>query len=123
MCVTNSYSVAFSLFIPIDKKFSTYSKELAAEFTTMGFKSPQNLGSLTDRPFEKSRLVDSWVSIDLKYLNETGRIKSSRQWNHGMSRYPGAEYSKIMVYEGKHFPTVQGIVSECRDFLKSGLKK
>lgn len=105
MAVVNTYSTGFGYYTPLDEPVPMFSKEIAPDvrFLLADNNSPEHY---------RSRI--SYVTpdaIDLQYLNATGKIRSTAQWNHYMCRQ-----QHIHIWDDKVFGSIQSIVDTCQKF-------
>lgn len=110
MAVNNTYSSGFSCFVPLDITFLDFSKATALYIESI-FNKGKNYGGWKI-PYICEELVD------LKYLNETGKIKSARQWN-----FHAKKNGHILVVENENgglstTGTIQEIVTNCLAYLE-----
>ncbi len=101
MFVVNTYSIGFDLFIPLDMHISKFSKLVTKEFS-----------SCTEHKII-SEFYFGQNNIDIDYLNKTGKIKSTRQWNYNLYKH-----GSIWRFEFGAINTIQSIVEKCRHFMR-----
>lgn len=109
MAVVNTYSTGFSLYIPLDESLWYFSENVASDIRQL----------LEDPSYQCNRIhcIARGV-VDLEYLNQTGKIKSTGTWNYHM-----AKCGSIHIWESANgletTGTIQGIVEDCRRFLST----
>src|SRR5437868_6132711 len=97
--VVNTYSVAFSLYIPLDQHIVNFSANTAEDMRFF-------LGTGEQVDSCAAVVYIDRANLDIEYLHKTGKIKSTRDWNRNMSR-------NIYVYEDfTATGTIQGIVKD-----------
>ena len=106
MAVVNTYCTGFNRYIPRDESLMEFSKHVILDIKRKLIDSSYDL-------YDRIPYITS-ESIDLRYLNATGKIKSTKQWNAYMSK-SGFIWINNMGILG----SIQGIIKSCRSFLKS----
>jgi hypothetical protein len=107
--VINIYSSGYSLYIPLDMSLADFLKAATCEIQKLLSENSE---------YEKIIVLDILTKgqIDLKDLNSTGQIKSTRKWNEVMKKK-----GLIWLYETddgtiKTNRSIQTIVTHCKLF-------
>lgn len=94
IAINNTYKRDFGLFIPTDMSISKFSKYI--------------IKNLNDG---NKYIFNGFEYIDLEYLNNMGKIKSTKIWNSKALRH-----GNVYVYDKLTSGTIQAIIRNCRKF-------
>jgi hypothetical protein len=111
--IINTYSVGFSLYIPLDATILWFANELANDIRKL----------LKNEKMSPNNLLSSTIynnPENLFFLNTYGKIRSTKLWNYNMAKN-GSVHIYCHNNDNNNYHctgTIQGIVKDCRDFLE-----
>lgn len=111
MAIINTYSRGFSLYVPLDMSLWLFSDAVAQQIKAMLESSTVTRPIIHETRFSRSH-------VDLETLNRQGIIASTSQWNRVARTHICHESDGTLQCTG----SIQGIVRQCRDFLRKATR-